>query len=97
MKKFSIRLILIVLLLVGGPTVLNMVMEFQEKEHLSTPISDTDQTSFDDETEECDSWGTSPYLKPIKYFTSKVPATFCSQVLIFSRPNIIILPPPKIK
>ncbi|RXQ95778.1 hypothetical protein EO244_05575 [Ancylomarina salipaludis] len=97
MKKFSIRLILIIVLIVGGPVIQKMLMVIQQKEHISIPISDTDQTSLDEDTEECESWAASPVLKPIRYFSSKISVTFQTSALFFSRLNIIVLPPPKFR
>lgn len=51
MKNFSTQLILIALLFVVGPTIHKMVMAKQQKGTICAPISEIDQSSFDEETE----------------------------------------------
>ena len=52
MKNFSIHLILIALLFVVGPTIHKMVMAKQQKATVCTPISEADQSSFENENDE---------------------------------------------
>jgi len=95
MKNFSIRLILLVLLVFVGPTIQEMVAGSQQKGHLSTPISDTEQSSFEDESEELDGQLICSFLKFFKNI--KLPQQFTLQVSFrfFSLTDKIVLPPPQ--
>lgn len=95
MKNISIRLILLVLLVVVGPTIQKKVMGIQQKGNICMPNSDTDQLSLDEEKHECDYMLTClPFksLISLRALFSCVPEI---SLLQFSLPEKIVLPPPK--
>jgi hypothetical protein len=95
MKHFSTRFILLIILVVVGPAIQKMVMEIQQKDHISVPVPQAEESSVDEEKEECDCLVICPLLKSFKHF--KLQFSFSSQTpfLFFSLPDNIVLPPPK--
>jgi len=96
MKNFSIRLILLVLLVFVGPTIHEMVEGTKQKGHLSVPISDTEQSSFDDESEGSDGQPTCSFLDLFKHSKPSSQFTFQASNLYFSLADNIVLPPPQL-
>ncbi len=96
MKNLSIRFILLVLLVFVGPTIQEMIVETQQKGQLNTPVSDTEQSSLEDESEAYDGQFICSFLKTFKDFNLRSPFTFQASDLGFSLPDNIVLPPPKL-
>lgn len=97
MKNFSIRLILLVLLVVAGPTIQKMVVESQQKGHINVPVSDAEQSSFEEENIESDGQIICPFLNSIEHFKLQLPFNFQAALLFVSLTDNIVLPPPKLK
>ncbi|RRG22212.1 hypothetical protein DWB61_08380 [Ancylomarina euxinus] len=95
MKNFSIRFILLILLVVIVPTIQKMVLGTQQKAQLSTPISDLEESKFENDYEEPDSQFICSFLKFFKHF--KLPNQFSYKVsaLSHSLADSILLPPPQ--
>jgi len=95
MENISIRLILLVLLIVVGPTIQNKVIGIQQKGCISMPNSDADQSSSEEDKQQCD------YMVTIQFFRSLVShvsqSSFIREnsLLQFILPENIVLPPPK--
>lgn len=96
MKKFSTRLILLILLFVVGPIIQKKVMGIQQKGNISAPISESDESSFNDEKEECDCLVICPLQKSFNCLTLQFPFSFLASILFFSTPDNIVLPPPQL-
>jgi len=96
MKNLSIRFILLVLLVFVGPTIQGMIVETQQKGQVNVPISDTEQSSLDDELEGFDGQFICSLLKSSKHFNLPSPFRFQASDLSFSLPDNIVLPPPKL-
>lgn len=96
MKNFSIRFIILLLLVVVGPTIQKMVIGTQQKAHLSAPISDVEESNFENESEKSDGQLICSFLKSFKHFTSPFQFTFQALFLFFSLPSNIVLPPPQL-
>ncbi|MRT92946.1 hypothetical protein [Ancylomarina sp. 16SWW S1-10-2] len=94
MKNYSIQLILIALLFVVGPTIHKMVMAQQQKADIYMPISDADQSSFEDENEESGNQLISTLPNSMKLFHKQISISI--RVLLFplSIADTSFLPPP---
>ncbi len=94
MKNFSNRLILIALLFVVGPTIHKIVTEKQQKGTICTPISEADQSSLEEETEETE--GHVIYSLPysITCFHKQISLTIQATLLPLSLADNSFSPPP---
>lgn len=96
MKNFNIRFILLVLLVVVGPTIQNMVLGAQQRAHVSIPISDVEESKFENETEEPAGQIICSFLKYFKHLKLSPQFTFQASFLFFSLTDTIVLPPPQL-
>ena len=94
MKNFSFHIILIALLFVVGPTIHKMVMAKQQKATISTPISEADQPSFDDENEESGNQLVCILPDSIKLFHTQIAVSIRALLLPLSIADKSFLPPP---
>ena len=97
MKNFSTRFILLILLVVVGPTIQEMVIGTQQKANLSAPISDIEESKFENESEESEGQLICSLLKYFKYFMLPLQFSFKASVLCVSLTDTIVLPPPQLK
>lgn len=96
MKNFNIRFILLVLLVVVGPTIQKMVIGTQQRAHLSAPISNVEESKLENETEESDGQLIYSFLKYFKHVKLPSQFTFQASFLFFSLADNIVLPPPQL-
>jgi len=97
MKNFSIRLILLVLLVFVGPTIQEMVEGSQQKGHLSAPVSDTEQSSSENEPEGFNGLIVSSFLKFFKHIKLPPQDNYQVSFRFFSLTDTIVLPPPQLQ
>jgi len=96
MKNYSIRLILLVLLVFVGPTIQEMLVGSQQKGHFSTPISDTEQASFEEESEELNGQLICSFFMFFKHIKLPQQFTFQASFRFFRLTDKIVLPPPQL-
>lgn len=94
MKNFSNRLILIALLFVVGPTIHKIVTAKQQKDTMYTPISEADQSSFEEETEETDGHVICTLPYSTKRFHKQISFTIRASLLPLSLADNSFSPPP---
>jgi len=95
MKNQSIHLILLMLLIVVVPTIQRIVLDTQLKGTVATPLSDTEELSFEEDIEACDNLDLHSNSELNGYFTSLSTSPFQASFLLFQLPANIIIPPPK--
>ena len=95
MKNFSIRFILLILLVVAGPTIQKMVLETQQKDQLSAPISDLEEPNFENESEESDGQFICLFLKYFKSLKLPIQSSFLALIPCCNLAETIVLPPPQ--
>lgn len=95
MKNFSIRFIILILLVVVGPTIQKIVIGTQQKAHLSAPISDVEESNLENESEESDGQLTCLFLKYFKHLKSPLQFSYQTSALCFSLADAIVSPPPQ--
>ncbi len=94
MKNFSTHLILIALLFVVGPTIHKMVMAKQQKGTICAPISEADQSSFNEENEESEDQSTCTLPNSIKLFHKQISFTIRALIFPLILTDASFLPPP---
>jgi len=95
MENISIHLILLVLLIVVGPTIHKKVMGIQQNGYISMPNSDTDQSSTEEDKQQCDYILTVQSLKSLISYVAQSSSIRENSLLQFILPENIVLPPPK--
>ena len=96
MKNFSILFIILILLVVVGPTIQKMVIGTQQKAHLSSCISDADQSSSEEESEESDGQFICSFLKYSKHLKLPLQFSYKALTLCSSLADNIVEPPPQL-
>lgn len=95
MKNFSIRFILLILLVVVSPTIQKMIIGTQQKAHLSSLISDAEQSSFEDESDESDGQFICSFFKYSIHLKLPLQFSYQASTLCCSLAVNIVEPPPQ--
>lgn len=83
------------LLIVVVPTIQRIVLDTQLKGTVTTPLSDTEELSFEEDIEACDNLDLNANPELNGYFLSLSRSLFQASFLLFQLPANIIIPPPK--
>ncbi len=95
MRNFSIRLILLLTLIVVGPTIQKIIIGFQQKGQVCAPISEVPQSSIEGDKDEIDGKIISIFIQNMKSFIQRFPFNIQASIQCYNITHHIFLPPPQ--